>query len=73
MGSILVINHLLFFFPIHSSLTNIKLLIILKSEKLLNGNLIHYSSDSDVDDVFSCTVNTLSKACGTFSFLLRVS
>jgi len=42
----------LFIFPSHNSLTNNKLLLILKSEKLLNANLIHHLSDSDANDVF---------------------
>jgi len=46
--------HLSFFlfFPSHNSSTNNKLLVILKSEKLLNENLIHHLSDSDANEVF---------------------
>jgi len=43
---------LFLFFPSHNSLTNNKLLVILKSEKLLNTNLINHLSDSDANDVF---------------------
>jgi len=54
VNSILMNDHapfLFLFFPSHNSLT-IKLLIILKSEKLLNANLINHLSDSDANDLF---------------------
>jgi len=59
VSSILVNVHAPNFFPSNNSLTNNKLLVILKSEKLLNANLIHYLSDSDANVVFVCTVITL--------------
>jgi len=61
VSSILVNVHAPIFFPSNISLTN-KLLGILKSEKLLNANLIHYSSDSDAYFVLDRSLSSTGKA-----------